>query len=146
LGLFFLGFGFFIFFGGGLFFFFFVVCGFFFCFFFLVFWGGGCFFCWVVGGGLFWVCVVVSGGCAAGRETVFAAYKGLQRMVRRGTWKLIEYTVPGQPLRRQLFDLAVDPWEMRNLALEPRQEKRVAEMSAELERQREALGAPAPER
>ena len=83
---------------------------------------------------------------AAGRETVFAAYKGLQRMVRRGTWKLIEYTVPGQPLRRQLFDLAADPWEIRNLALEPRQEKRVAEMSAELERQREALGAPAPER
>ena len=80
---------------------------------------------------------------ASGREVVFAAYKELQRMLRRDTWKLIEYTVPGQPLRRQLFDLTTDPCEMHNLVLEPAQQKRVAEMSAELERQRALFGAPA---
>jgi arylsulfatase A-like enzyme len=81
---------------------------------------------------------------AAGNETAFSAYKGLQRMLRRGSWKLIEYTVPGQPFRRQLFDLAQDPWETRNLADESQQRRRVEEMSGELERQRVALGAPAP--
>jgi arylsulfatase A-like enzyme len=81
---------------------------------------------------------------AEGRDVVFAAYKGLQRMLRRENWKLIEYTVPGQPLRRQLFDLRADPWEMRNLVLEPAHRQRVADMSTELEEQRAMLGAPPP--
>lgn len=81
---------------------------------------------------------------AGGAESVFTAYKDLQRMLRRGPWKLIEYTVPGQPLRRQLFDLESDPWEMRNMAEEPAQRQRVEELSAELERSRAEFGAPPP--
>ena len=79
---------------------------------------------------------------AVGAESVFAAYKNLQRMLRRGPWKLIEYTVPGEPPRRQLFELESDPWEMRNLAEEPAQRQRVEGMSAELERKRSEFGAP----
>jgi arylsulfatase A-like enzyme len=81
---------------------------------------------------------------AAGSASVFAAYKDLQRMLRRGPWKLIEYTVPGQPLRRQLFDLESDPWETRSRAEDPAQRERVEELSAELERRRAELGAPPP--
>jgi arylsulfatase A-like enzyme len=65
-------------------------------------------------------------------------------MLRRGPWKLIEYTVPGQPLRRQLFDLESDPWETRSRAEDPAQRERVEELSAELERRRAELGAPPP--
>lgn len=81
---------------------------------------------------------------AGGSASVFTAYKDLQRMLRRGPWKLIEYTVPGQPLRRQLFDLASDPWETRNLAEDPAQRQRVEELGAELERKRAEFGAPPP--
>ena len=80
----------------------------------------------------------------AGNKIAFSAYKGLQRMLRRGSWKLIEYTVPCQPFRRQLFDLAQDPWETQNRADEPAQRGRVGEMSTELERQRVKLDAPPP--
>ena len=79
---------------------------------------------------------------AVGAESVFTAYKNLQRMLRRGPWKLIEYTVPGEPPRRQLFELESDQWEMRNLAEEPAQRQRVEGMSAELERKRSEFGAP----
>jgi len=79
---------------------------------------------------------------AGGAESIFTAYKDLQRMLRKGPWKLIEYTVPGQPPRRQLFDLGQDPWETRNVAEDPAQRQRVEEMSAEVERKRTELGAP----
>ena len=79
---------------------------------------------------------------APGCDAVFAAYKDLQRMVRRGAWKLIEYTVPGQPRRRQLFNLAKDPWETRDL--ENDLPNRVEELALELEAQRAAFGAPTP--
>lgn len=81
---------------------------------------------------------------ARGRESVFSAYMGLQRMVCRGDWKLIEYTVPGQPLRHQLFDLAADAWEMRDFAAEPEHAARVADMARLLEAQRRQFGAPEP--
>jgi arylsulfatase A-like enzyme len=83
-------------------------------------------------------------GESLGRGSVFSAYQDLQRMVRRGDWKLIEYTVPGQPLRRQLFDLANDPWETSDLAHDPAQSTRVAAMAAEMEQARVNFGAPAP--
>lgn len=83
-------------------------------------------------------------GESPGRDSVFAGYKNLQRMVRRGNWKLIDYTVPGQPHRRQLFDLRSDPWETRNLAEDPRQVTRVEELAAALEPARKQFGAPPP--
>lgn len=50
----------------------------------------------------------------AGRETIGALYKDLQRMVTDGRWKLIEYRV-NEIQRSQLFDLLHDPDEMTDL-------------------------------
>lgn len=54
------------------------------------------------------------------RDTVFAVYKDVQRMVCDGRWKLIRYfRSPGRGVgtdRLQLFDLMNDPWEMNDLS------------------------------
>jgi len=49
------------------------------------------------------------------RDTVFAAYREWQRMVKDDRFKLIEYVVNGRRTT-QLFDLKNDPLEMDNLA------------------------------
>jgi arylsulfatase A-like enzyme len=49
------------------------------------------------------------------RDSVFAAYRNVQRAVRTDRWKLIEYNVEGKRTT-QLFDMESDPWEMKNLA------------------------------
>ncbi len=54
------------------------------------------------------------------RETLFYAYRTQQRAVRDATHKLIEYQVNGTRTT-QLFDLANDPWERKNLAGVPEQ-------------------------
>lgn len=51
----------------------------------------------------------------AGRDSLFLAYKDVQRGVRTGRWKYIVY-LTGQGHREQLFDLENDPWERKNLA------------------------------
>ena len=48
------------------------------------------------------------------RPYLFTAYRNCQRMVRDGRWKLIEYFAGGQR-HTQLFDLAADPDELKNL-------------------------------
>ena len=53
------------------------------------------------------------------REYLFAAYRDVQRMVRRGNHKLIYYPKID---RTQLFDLQNDPWEMSDLAVKPTDE------------------------
>lgn len=85
----------------------------------------------------------------AATETIYAAYRpDLQRMVRDERFKLILY-----PKVRvvQLFDLASDPWETRNLAGDPAQRARIERLHAELLRwmdetedplDRAALAAP----
>ena len=56
-------------------------------------------------------------GAGGGRRgSVFTAYKGVQRAVRDGRWKLIRYP---RIDRTQLFDLAADPHETRDLAGDP---------------------------
>jgi arylsulfatase A-like enzyme len=62
---------------------------------------------------------VLRGEKTSVREELFFAYRDLQRAVRTREFKLIEYSVPGQPPRLQLFDLARDPWETHSLAEEP---------------------------
>jgi arylsulfatase A-like enzyme len=50
------------------------------------------------------------------REYLYTAYTHVQRAVSNGKFKLIEYSVEGQPPRTQLFNLLNDPAELNNLA------------------------------
>jgi arylsulfatase A-like enzyme len=52
------------------------------------------------------------------REFLTFAYKDFQRGFRKGNWKYIEYSVDDNR-NVQLFNLAEDPYETRNLAKEP---------------------------
>ncbi len=52
------------------------------------------------------------------RDLLVFAYKDLQRGIRKGMWKLIEYNVDGER-NTQLFNLEEDPWETKNLAIFP---------------------------
>jgi arylsulfatase A-like enzyme len=74
---------------------------------------------------------ILNDGGATGRETLLFAYRGFQRAVQDGRYKLIEYVVDGTRTT-QLFDLQEDPWELSNLAEDPA----YAEVKARL---REAL-------
>jgi arylsulfatase A-like enzyme len=54
-----------------------------------------------------------------GRNSIFALYKDVQRMVCDGRWKLIRYRVKGSE-RLQLFDLERDCDEVTDLSPDPR--------------------------
>ncbi|MDZ4798808.1 MAG: DUF4976 domain-containing protein, partial [Bryobacteraceae bacterium] len=58
-------------------------------------------------------------------------YRDFQRAVRTKDWKLIRYTVNGST-RLQLFDMANDPEELRDLAGDLRHAGRIAALSARL--------------
>jgi arylsulfatase A-like enzyme len=78
------------------------------------------------------------------RDTAFAVYKDVQRMVRDERWKLIWYP---KAARYQLFDLTRDPWEMVDEAGNPAQAGRLAAMKKRLAAEQEAHGdrfAPRP--
>jgi arylsulfatase A-like enzyme len=68
-------------------------------------------------------------GGAGGYESVFGAYMQVQRMVRKGSWKLIRYP---QVNVTQLFDLQADPWEMKSVADDPQNVDRIEELTEEL--------------
>jgi arylsulfatase A-like enzyme len=68
---------------------------------------------------------VLRGGKASVRASLFGAYRDVQRMVRTERWKLIRYP---KVERTQLFDVANDPEETRDLAAEPAQAGRMKEM------------------
>jgi len=61
------------------------------------------------------------------RKTLFYAYKRFQRSVRTDRWKVIMYNVKGKQTT-QLFDLKNDPWELKNLAVDPAQAERIKEL------------------
>ncbi len=63
---------------------------------------------------------------APGRDALYLAYTDKHRGVRTATHKLIEYVVDGRHAMTQLFDLAADPAETRNLADDPGQAARLA--------------------
>jgi arylsulfatase A-like enzyme len=63
--------------------------------------------------------------------------------VRTETAKLITY--PGHDEWIELFDLASDPYETKNLVAEPKSKKLLAEMQKELQRQIESTGYETPE-
>jgi arylsulfatase A-like enzyme len=54
-----------------------------------------------------------------GREKLYFAYTDTQRAVKAEGCKYILYAVEGEPVREQLFDLADDPWEMKDLSPDP---------------------------
>lgn len=64
-------------------------------------------------------------------ETMFGAYRDLQRMVRTQGWALTAY----RPARRvQLFDLVADPWQREDLAAVPEHADTVERLLTELRR------------
>ncbi len=84
---------------------------------------------------------VIRGEAESVRDTIFLAYKDMQRAVRRGRWKLIQYPKIN---RTQLFDLAADPHETKDLAGDPAQESRIRELMALMREQQKAFGDNAP--
>ncbi|MGF1582062.1 MAG: sulfatase-like hydrolase/transferase [Gemmataceae bacterium] len=75
------------------------------------------------------------------RDTVFLAYKNVQRAVRKGDWKLIRYPHVNVT---QLFDLSQDPNEMKNLAKSPQYANKVAELMGVLKEQQKLFRDKAP--
>ena len=84
---------------------------------------------------------VIRGERPSVRDTMFFAYKDVQRAARDERYKLIEYFV-GDARTTQLFDLVDDPWEVNNLADDPNCAEHVTRLRGELARQQKALGDP----
>jgi arylsulfatase A-like enzyme len=82
---------------------------------------------------------VLRGGRVRGRDTLFSAYREVQRAVRGDRWKLIEYPRLG---RTQLFDLKRDPYELRDLAGRAELRPRIEALRARLATMQVALGDP----
>ena len=74
-------------------------------------------------------------------EAVYGAYMRLQRMVRVGDKKLIWYPKPDV---FQLFDLAADPHEMRDLAGDPAQRETLGRLKRKLAELQKAMNDPLP--
>jgi arylsulfatase A-like enzyme len=81
------------------------------------------------------------GDAAALRDVVFLAYEDSQRALVEPRWKLIRYPHVGVT---QLFDLAADPHETRNLAGLPEYHARVEAMMARLRQQQSRYADSAP--
>ncbi|MGC1275304.1 MAG: sulfatase-like hydrolase/transferase [Planctomycetaceae bacterium] len=65
---------------------------------------------------------IVRGEATEVRQSLFTAYRDVQRSIRAGRWKLIDYP---RTNRVQLFDLSVDPHEMHDFSNNPNYEKHV---------------------
>jgi arylsulfatase A-like enzyme len=65
------------------------------------------------------------------------AYRHVQRAVRDERWKLIRYPVVN---KTQLFDLESDPFEITNLAEQPKHAAKVEELMAMLARKQKEFG------
>ena len=75
------------------------------------------------------------------RDSLFLSYLDTQRAIRDERWKLILFP---KIAKRELFDLANDPDEMKNLAEEPAQAERIAALTAKLRDWQQRLGDTAP--
>ncbi len=85
------------------------------------------------------------------RDCVFSAFQrsqdldpqdSTQRMVRQGSLKLIETRMAGET-HRQLFNVAEEPWEMRNLADDPAYADPLVDLQRLLAQERMRVGDPA---
>lgn len=81
------------------------------------------------------------------RDTVFGEYYGKQawrvpiRMARTARWKYVRYLGYGE----ELYDLASDPGELRNLALDPKAASERTRLARELDGWMRRTGDPFPE-
>jgi len=75
------------------------------------------------------------------RDTIFLAYRDVQRAVRKGDWKLIRYPKVNV---NQLFNLRDDPVELKNLAGNPDQKEKVREMMDLLSREQKVFSDTVP--
>ncbi len=73
------------------------------------------------------------------RDTLFFAYKDIQRSIRDEHYKLILYFVNGKGTA-QLFDLERDPWELKNLADDAKYGEHMQRLGDELLRWKDELG------
>ncbi|MWV42705.1 sulfatase-like hydrolase/transferase [Paenibacillus sp. HJL G12] len=89
---------------------------------------------------------LIRGETKQGRETVYALYKDIQRMVKDERWKMILYRrseLTGQGSdRMQLFDLKNDPWEIRNLASSTELNPQIERLQGELRTWMNRTGDP----
>lgn len=74
-------------------------------------------------------------------DSVYSAYRGLQRMVRTDKYKLILYPEVRQI---QLFDIQRDPWEINNLAAESSQSSTITALFGQLKAWQEKVGDTLP--
>jgi arylsulfatase A-like enzyme len=75
------------------------------------------------------------------RDSLFMAYRDVQRAVRDDRWKLIRYPKVD---RTQLFDLRNDPDEIHNLAADPAHADRIKQLTHKLQAWQKELGDTAP--
>lgn len=80
---------------------------------------------------------VLAGESQTHRDVIFCAYQQVQRAVRVGDYKLIRYP---QVDRTQLFDVSSDPNETKNLADDPAQAARVAQLLQTMREQQAIYG------
>jgi arylsulfatase A-like enzyme len=84
---------------------------------------------------------VLEGKSKGVRDSLFLAYRDVQRAVRDDRWKLIRYPHIN---KTQLFDLQKDPDEVRNLAAAPEQKERVRQLLGKMAEWQKRLGDAAP--
>ena len=84
---------------------------------------------------------LLSGKQTKVRDLLYTAYRDCQRSIRDDRWKLIRYPLVD---RTQLFDLNTDPHESHNLADQPAQAPKVAELTALLKQEMNIFGDTAP--
>jgi arylsulfatase A-like enzyme len=84
---------------------------------------------------------VIDGQSAGVRDSLFCAYRDVQRAVRDERYKLIRYP---QVNVTQLFDLKTDPDEMHSLADDPAQAERIKGLTAKLMAWQKDLGDTTP--
>ncbi|MCA9163995.1 MAG: sulfatase-like hydrolase/transferase [Planctomycetales bacterium] len=84
---------------------------------------------------------ILQGKTSSVRDSLFLAYRDVQRAIRVGDWKLIRYPHIN---RTQLFNLAADPDEMHDLSAAAEHQSRVEQLMAKLAEAQRQYGDSAP--